>query len=550
MEAVAHGTTNNDAQPATQADPEGRARRWPTWVTWVAIAVMAVALLLLLRVVITQHAVEVFQRWIDGLGWIGPVVFGGVYVAATVALVPGSLLTLAAGAIFGLLWGTVIVSIASVIGAAAAFLIARYLARERVRRVAERHEKFGAIDRAIDEGGWKIVAMLRLSPAIPFNLQNYLYGLTPIRFWPYFFSSWIAMLPGTFLYVYLGFAAKEAATAGGQASVWRWVLLGVGLAATVAVTVYITHLARKQLARQTEVKDEQGPERPAATGGSPGRAIGFAAAAVLLAAAAGGGYAFQSSVQAKINGWIGAIEKHQPKPGGPTVDHSLYARVLDAHVTDGGWVDYAALAEDTSSLDRYIQQLAGLDMTRYGRDEKLAAMLNAYNAWTLKLITEYWGEIESIRDIPAAKRWEDDRWELGGETYSLNEMEHQTIRTDFVEPRIHWALVCAAVGCPPLRDTPFTGAELNKQLERQTEVVHTHGTWVRYEPGAETIRVSALYDWYGADFAKPEQYDSKLDFMAGYVPGLREAIQQGNRPEIEYLDYDWTLNSLANKRPR
>jgi uncharacterized membrane protein YdjX (TVP38/TMEM64 family) len=174
------------------------------------------------------------------------VLFGVIYAVAVVFLVPASLLTLAAGAIFGLLKGTVIVSIAATTGAAMAFLIARHLARERVGRQVRQSPKLSAVDQAIGEQGWKIVALLRLSPAVPFTLQNYLYGVTAIRFWPCVLTSWIAMLPGSFMYVYFGSLGSKA-VAGGETSTGEWILRGVGLLATVAVTVYITRLAKKAM---------------------------------------------------------------------------------------------------------------------------------------------------------------------------------------------------------------------------------------------------------------------------------------------------------------
>ena len=171
---------------------------------------------------------------------------------AVLLFVPGSVLTIGAGLVFGLLWGTVIVSVASTAAAALAFLIARYLARDRVEALAKRNEKFRAIDQAIRDKGWRVVALLRLSPLVPFSVSNYLYGLTPVSFGPYVLASWIAMLPATVLYVWIGAAGKAAADAsGGQGrSPLEWALLGAGLVATAVVTVMITLTARRQLAQR------------------------------------------------------------------------------------------------------------------------------------------------------------------------------------------------------------------------------------------------------------------------------------------------------------
>jgi uncharacterized membrane protein YdjX (TVP38/TMEM64 family) len=201
--------------------------------------------------------IEDMKLWLDGFGVLGMAVFVVIYVAAAVLLVPGLALTIAAGGMYGLFWGTVLVSIASTAAAAIAFLIARYLARGAVEARAAESPKFAAIDRAIEQGGWRIVALLRLSPAMPFSLGNYLYGLTAIRFWPYVLTSWLFMLPGTFMYVYVGYLSTEglSAASGGDESTatGRLVLFVVGLVATVAVTVYVSRLARRALREQTEI---------------------------------------------------------------------------------------------------------------------------------------------------------------------------------------------------------------------------------------------------------------------------------------------------------
>lgn len=138
------------------------------------------------------------------MGAWGIVIFIVVYVIATILLVPGSALTVGAGFVFGLGWGLLAVSLGSTTGAALAFLITRFVAREKIASMARNNENFRRIDAAIGEQGAKLVFLLRLSPLIPFNLSNYFYGLTSVKFWPYVLASWIGMLPGTLLYVYLG----------------------------------------------------------------------------------------------------------------------------------------------------------------------------------------------------------------------------------------------------------------------------------------------------------------------------------------------------------
>ncbi len=211
-----------------------------------ALAAILVALLLLP----VGAWLELLRAHFERLGPWGIGLFVMVYASAAVLFVPGSALTIGAGVIYGLWRGCIAVSAGSTLGAAAAFLIARYVARGRVERWAAANPRFSAIDQAIGREGWKIVLLTRLSPAFPFTLLNYLYGLTRVSFGRYILASWIGMMPGTVLYVYLGVAGGAiAGTASGprSKSPGEWALLIVGLIATLAVTLYITRLARRAL---------------------------------------------------------------------------------------------------------------------------------------------------------------------------------------------------------------------------------------------------------------------------------------------------------------
>ena len=210
----------------------------------VGAALAAAALLAATRLLPLEEWLRAFQERIDGMGALGGVLYGAVYVVAVLLFVPGSVLTIGAGLVFGLLWGTVIVSVAANVAAALGFLIARHLARGRVQKLAKTNKRFGAIDAAIREKGWKVVVLLRLSPLVPYSLSNYLYGLTSVRFGPYVLASWAGMLPGTVLYVYLGVAGRAAA---GRRSAGEWALLAAGLVATAAVTIILTQAARRKL---------------------------------------------------------------------------------------------------------------------------------------------------------------------------------------------------------------------------------------------------------------------------------------------------------------
>lgn len=188
---------------------------------------------------------------VEALGPWAPAAFVVGYALAVVAFVPASLLTLAAGAVFGVARGTLLVAAGATLGACASFLLARHAARDAVSRRLSRTPRFAALDRAVGEDGRRLVFLLRLSPVFPFGLLNYALGLTRVRFVDYLVAS-AGMLPGTLLYVYTGKVAGDVATLAAGAAPPRggayWAVLGLGLAATALVTVRVTRLARRALA--------------------------------------------------------------------------------------------------------------------------------------------------------------------------------------------------------------------------------------------------------------------------------------------------------------
>jgi len=195
-----------------------------------------------------------FAQWVDSLGVWGPFVFILGYIVAAVAFVPGVLLTLAAGAIWGIFPGVLYAFVAAVLGSTAAFLVARYLARAVIERRMAGNTRFAALDRAVGEQGRKLVFLLRLSPVFPFNILNYALGLTSVRFGDYVVAS-VGMLPGTFLYVYYGKLIGDlAALAGGVAAekgTEYYLFLAVGLVATLVATAFVTRMARTALRTAT-----------------------------------------------------------------------------------------------------------------------------------------------------------------------------------------------------------------------------------------------------------------------------------------------------------
>lgn len=202
-----------------------------------------------------QNLLQNALEWIGSLGVLGGITFIALYIVATVAFLPGSILTLGAGVVFGVVLGAVYVFIGATLGAIAAFLIGRYWARGWVSQKIAGNQKFAAIDKAVAAEGLKIVLLTRLSPIFPFNLLNYAFGLTGVSLKDYVLGA-IGMIPGTILYVYIGSLAGNLAQIGTEnqptnLSV-QWAIRIIGFLATVAVTVYTTHLARKALAENLQ----------------------------------------------------------------------------------------------------------------------------------------------------------------------------------------------------------------------------------------------------------------------------------------------------------
>jgi uncharacterized membrane protein YdjX (TVP38/TMEM64 family) len=218
----------------------------------IMLIAVVIALALATKFLSVRDWLRNFNDWVGQMGVAGIFIFIGVYAVATVLLAPGAILTIGAGFAFGLWKGFLAVSAGATLGASLAFLVARFIARGKIEAIAKGNEKFRNIDNAIGKQGAKLVFLLRLSPVIPFNLSNYLYGLTGVKFWPYVLASWLGMMPGTLLYVYIGTAGKAAvsAAAGGEAMKhgWQyWTFMSVGLAATIVVTIWVTKIARHAL---------------------------------------------------------------------------------------------------------------------------------------------------------------------------------------------------------------------------------------------------------------------------------------------------------------
>jgi uncharacterized membrane protein YdjX (TVP38/TMEM64 family) len=218
------------------------------WLRLLAAGVLVLGAIVAIRIFGVSSDVDTLLSRLRDMGAWAPLFFIALYVAVCVTMLPAVLLTLAAGALFGVALGTVYVSVASTLGATAAFLIGRYIARGWVAGAIAQRPAFLAIDEAVAMEGWKIVGLTRLSPVFPFGIINYVYGLTRVRLRDYVWASWLGMLPVTMLYVYMGSAAGHiTSTSASARTPAAWAMFAAGLVATIAVTAIITRTARRML---------------------------------------------------------------------------------------------------------------------------------------------------------------------------------------------------------------------------------------------------------------------------------------------------------------
>ena len=208
-------------------------------------------------------------------------------------------------------------------------------------------------------------------------------------------------------------------------------------------------------------------------------------------------------------------------------DHAAWTTLLSRHVSPEGRVDYDGLRKDMDALDAYLSKLsAAVPSSQWDPKEALAYWINAYNAFTVKLILDHW-PVKSIREID--EPWDTKFITLAGDRYSLNEIENEIIRPQFEEPRIHFALVCAAVSCPPLAREAYVAGRLDSQLEQRTRSFINNETFnVTQE---EVVRISPIFDWYAADFGDVSAFLNR--YLQPDIPPKKE---------LYYLDYDWSLN--------
>lgn len=236
-------------------------------------------------------------------------------------------------------------------------------------------------------------------------------------------------------------------------------------------------------------------------------------------------------------------------------DHSAFDTLLRAHVTEEGLVDYDAFAR-SAEFRSYLGRLEAQRLEGLGEAERLAFWLNAYNAWTIEQVNAH-GERDSIRNIrktlgllPLKGPWSERMVRAAGRALTLDEVEHEIVRREFREPRIHFALVCAALSCPPLRREAYSGERLEQQLEDQARTFLLRSPAMnRVDVASRTVFVSPILVWYRDDFGGTSEALGR--FLARYRPeGPEKEILLSGRFRVVETDYDWTLNSLAKGRAR
>ncbi|MDQ7785364.1 MAG: DUF547 domain-containing protein [Desulfomonilaceae bacterium] len=260
-----------------------------------------------------------------------------------------------------------------------------------------------------------------------------------------------------------------------------------------------------------------------------------------------------------------ALESPQVAAENTDFPYIVYGTVLQTYVDDEGMVNYRGLKENRKPLDEFTESMSRLDPKAYDAwadTDKIAFWINAYNALTLKAIIDHYPikasffksfvyPANSIRQIPGV--WDKITFSVMGRDVTLDGIEHEILRSEFNEPRIHVALVCAAMGCPPLRKEPYVGPQLDAQLDDQSAKFVKDPDKFRIDRTDNKVYLSSIFDWFGEDFVKTygvtkdfsgfsEKQKAVLNFLSRYVEPAEKAYLVEGSFSIEYLKYDWSLN--------
>ncbi|MCU0648608.1 MAG: DUF547 domain-containing protein [Gemmatimonadaceae bacterium] len=429
--------------------------------------------------------------------------FIAIYAVVAGLGLPGTPLTLAGGALFGAVAGTAANWVGATLGATIAFLLARALGKDALRSFLG--ARAAGLDKVAGSSGLWSLLRLRLIPVVPFNALNFGSGFTGISLRDYVMATAIGILPGTAIYTSFADALLAGASGARESALVRVAIAGGAL---VALS-FVPALAKR-------------------FGWLP------ASAALLVGAS--------------------TIAPMSPAAAqGKTVDHAAFDQLLKQHVTNG-IVDYDAFGK-APTFKAYLSALGTVDPATLGRDERLTFWINAYNAFTIDLIVTK-GETQSIRNVNKSLGflklkgpWSDPFIRINGKMLTLDNIEHDIIRKEFGEPRIHFALVCAAMGCPPLRSEAYVAARLNEQLQEQgVKFIRQSPGKNRVDLASQTLFVSLIFNYYKKDFGGTEASVGK--YLAPWYPAgspERAFLEKGQYKFVQ-TEYDWTLNSVAQAR--
>ena len=258
----------------------------------------------------------------------------------------------------------------------------------------------------------------------------------------------------------------------------------------------------------------------------------------------------------------------QAAGGSASFDHShaaltalLQKNVLVLNGGQASQVRYGSLAADRAALKRYLDSLSNVTRASYNRFSKpqqMAFLINAYNAFTLELILTRWPKLESIKDLGSvfSSPWKRKWVPLLGSTLSLDDIEHGMLRErgQFDDPRVHFGVNCASIGCPALREEAFVASRLNAQLDEQTQRFMADRSRNRYQPGntpgSGKLQVSKIFDWFGEDFRLGHRGATSLPvFLAGHADVLADAPVDRDRvrnaqADVSFMNYNWKLNDV------
>lgn len=237
----------------------------------------------------------------------------------------------------------------------------------------------------------------------------------------------------------------------------------------------------------------------------------------------------------------GGNESFAGSPKAP--DHSPWSDLLAKYVEDGGLVNYQGFINDKEELESYLETLSSnAPGDSWTENEKLAYWINAYNAFTVKLIVDNY-PLESIKDlnptisVPTVNSiWSKEWFQIGGQDFSLDRIEHKILRKEFEEPRIHFAVNCASISCPVLRAEAYTADEVDRQLDEQTRIFLNDPS--RNTITEKRVEVSKIFSWFGGDFKKGQ---SLVEFIDQYTK-----VDIAENAKVRFMKYDWNLNGIAS----